>query len=103
MSLKDTLLTARLDRADVPIDGVGKVTVRALTRQEMINLGGTDDQLKFERKLLSIALVSPMLTEEEVGVWQKNSPANEISAVTMKVNELSGIGKEAEREAYKSV
>jgi hypothetical protein len=84
---------------DVLIDGVGTVTVRALSRYEMIVAGkhGAGDDLRQERFILSAAMLSPKLTEDEVEQWQKCSPPGEINAVASAINELSGIGQGASK------
>ena len=43
-----------------------------------------------EKKLLSLAMVDPKLTEEEVGEWQAASAAGELEPVRA-IMELSGL------------
>lgn len=98
---KKTLLTDRVAgrTADVEIEGVGTVTVRALSRHEMLQGGKLDDTEAQERYILARAMVDPPMGEHDVAAWQKCSPPGEINAVAMKVNELSGIGKGAEKRS----
>lgn len=98
---KGTLLADRVtDRtADVEIEGVGTVTVRALSRHEMIQGGKLDDSEAQERYILSKAMVDPPMGEHDVAAWQKASVPGEINAVAMKVNELSGIGQGADKSS----
>jgi hypothetical protein len=98
----DLLLTRRIPTGEIEIPGVGKVTVRGLSREEMIGIP-RDDMLEAERKTLAFAMVDPPMTEDQVLEWQRLSQASEINAVTMKVNELSGITEGAAKESYKSV
>ena len=98
---KELLFKPRLLEADVTIPGVGTVRVRALSRAEAMaaqNLTGTE---AIERRMLSLAMVDPELTEEEVGRWQKASTAGELEPVTNKVTELSGMTDDAAKGAYK--
>lgn len=99
---KSALLASRLPTGEVDIPGVGTVVVRGLSRQEMISVGEIGDQLAQERRTLSLCMVDPRLTEDEVRQWQEASPAAEINAVAQRINELSGIGPAAAKEAYKS-
>jgi hypothetical protein len=124
--LKSKLLTARFTTEDVPIDGVGVVKVRALSRAEVLEqrkaLKGVKTEAEARDKAVdgdwelwavSTAMVDPEMSREDVVAWQKASPANEIEMITEVIMRLSGIGKtkdpktgtedSAEKAAYKSV
>jgi hypothetical protein len=95
-----------LPEADVELDGVGTVRVRALSRYEILLAGkGKDenDVLAIEQAMLSMAMVSPQVSKADVEKWQKASPIGQIQRVTTKVNELSGVGQNSGKDAYKSV
>lgn len=99
---KDLLFKARLRERDVDIPDVGTVRVRALARGEVLafqELGELEVQV-YERKLLALALVDPVLTEDEVRQWQEAAPAGELEPVTQAVVELSGLDREAAKLAY---
>lgn len=101
---KGTLLARRSGKpGDVQIPGVGTVTVRGLSRKELMGIDHEAGVLVAERQTLALAMVDPRLSEDEVEVWQDNSPADEISPVMNEVNRLSGLGQNAHKEAYKSV
>lgn len=95
-----------LPEADVELDGVGTVRVRALSRYEILLAGkGADenDVLAIEQAMLSMAMISPRMSKTDVEKWQKASPIGQIQRVTTKVNELSGVGQNSGKDAYKSV
>lgn len=96
---KALLLTDRVTdhTAEVEIVGVGTITVRSLSRWEMIQGGKIEDTLGQERFILSRAMVEPKMDEHEVAEWQKCSPPGEINKVASAVNKLSGIGKGADK------
>jgi hypothetical protein len=99
---KELLFKSRLGEADVEIPGVGTVRVRGLSRAEVMSIQNTAEGTEaIERKMLALALIDPKLTEEEVGKWQHASVAGELEPVTHKVTELSGMGKDAAKDAYK--
>ncbi len=102
---KSQLTAQTLPAGTVDLDGVGTVHVRGLSRFELLLAGkvGGDDVALMERKMLSMAMVDPEMTEKDVEAWQKNSPAGQIAPVVAKVNELSGVGQAASKEAYKSL
>lgn len=96
---KGKLLADRVSRntGTVDIEGVGTVTVRGLSRYELLLASKKypDDSLKQERFILAAALVDPVMTEADVETWQKVSGPLEINQVATKVNELSGIAEGA--------
>lgn len=102
---KKKLFTPRLPEADVEVPGVGTFRVRALNRAEVMAFqkmaADGADAASVERRLLSIALVDPKLTEDEVGQWQEASLAGELEPITDKVTELSGLDDGAAKEAVK--
>lgn len=100
---KELLLKSRLEEADVEIPGVGTVRVRALSRAEVLDVQKLQDKgtARMERRMLSLAMVDPQLTEAEVGEWQQASAAGEMEPVGLKVQELSGMLEGADKAAYK--
>lgn len=106
----ETLLSKRLSEAEVDIEGIGTVRVRALSRAEVLAVRkATDDEhmdgprvLTLERKLLAAAMVDPVMTEAQVGEWQRIAPAGELQPVVRKIQELSGMLEDAAKAAYKS-
>lgn len=96
---KSKLLADRfsMNTDTVEIDGVGEITVRGLSRYELLlaDKKYPDDAMRKERFVLSVAVLDPKLSEDDVEVWQKASGPTEINRVADKVNELSGIKKGA--------
>jgi len=89
----------------VTVNGVD-VTVRALTRKQILSAQKTidpDDTAAIECAMLSLALVDPVMTPEEVATWQEVSPAGELEPVTDALSELSKINTDAAKETYKSL
>lgn len=100
MDIKEALLNRDItvNTAVVTIEGVGDITVRALSRMEFIrSLKLEDNRLKQEQFILSRAIVDPVMTEDDVAAWQRVSGFEEINSVATKINELSGIGKGADK------
>lgn len=101
---KSKLLSKRMRTVEVPIGEDGDtVTVQALSREQALHVANKNmpaDQA--ERYVISRALIEPKLTEAEVKVWQENSEAGEIQTVFEAVIRLSGMTKDAGKDAYKS-
>lgn len=94
---------------DLPEEDVtlarGKVRVRALSRGEVFALRKTtDDDLSRERRMVSLALVRPKVTEAQVGDWQRKDPAGgDLEAITDKIAELSGMTQGADKSGVPDV
>lgn len=99
---KEALFVPRLPEGDVEVPGIGTVRVRGLSRIEAIHVQAVNGAEARERRILSLGMLDPTLTEAEAGQWQKASTADEIEAVTTKIAELSGVLAGAHGEAYKS-
>lgn len=100
---KSALFKPRCPERDVELPGVGTVRVRGLTRGEIIEISkGVDVARDMEPHSLSLAMLDPQLTEDEVRQWIAVAPFGEIETLTQVVNELSGIKGRADKEAYKS-
>lgn len=103
------LNTPRFTEHTEKIEDVGEITYRALSRDEVLNgrernKGKTTAEI--ECYLVSLAMVDPMLTPEDVAQWQKMSPAGELERITGKIMRLSGMGSAdtpIDQEVYKSV
>lgn len=111
--LRARLLSApRFEEHTEMIEGVGEITYRALSRDEVLNgreRNKGKSTAEIECYLVSLAMVDPELTPEDVTQWQRVSPAGELERITTQIMRLSGMGGRADgedapdREAYKSV
>jgi hypothetical protein len=98
---KADLLAKSFGVTEVEIDGVGTVVVRPLTRAEALSVEGVDWRADaLERRLLSMAMVEPALTEDEVAEWQSNSPAGQMQPVVAAIVRISGMEEISAKKAY---
>lgn len=75
------------------------VTVRGLTRAEALRVVGKPMAAdESERKLLAMAMVDPVMTEDDVRQWQRKAPAGQIQPIELAIRELSGLVDGAVRE-----
>lgn len=89
--------------AMVELDGIGQLKIKALSRAEVMGLGELSIEER-EIKMISLCLVEPTLTEDEVRAWREAALASDIEPLTDAIAELSGLtAKKAKNEAYKSV
>jgi hypothetical protein len=93
---KNAMMTLHLPTGEVELEGIGSVLVRGLSRFEMTAVFGLeDDRQKQDTAAIAYAMVDPEMTVEEVIAWRKAGANAEIEEVARKINELSGIGKDA--------
>jgi hypothetical protein len=89
-----------LPEGDAEIPGIGTVRVRGMNRGEVLHgnkLNESGGQLALERYVLSSCMLDPRMTEDDVAAWQESGAAMECQPVLHRINELSGIGKGAEK------
>jgi hypothetical protein len=97
---KSTLFRPHLPEEDVSIDSIGTVRVRALSRAEAMRVTGSEmAKAKLDRYVISRGMIRPLLTEDEVGEWQKVSAAGDIEKASRAIMRVSGL----EIDAPKSV
>ncbi|MFI6763853.1 hypothetical protein ACIBF5_32495 [Micromonospora sp. NPDC050417] len=100
---KEELLSRRPGEDDVPLPSGGTVRVRGLTRGEVKDISdGVNEGKNMEPYSLSLALVDPVLTEEEAAGMTTSGCFDDVQAITTRVNELSGIAQGSAKESYKS-
>lgn len=95
---KAALLAKRgLGTQTVTVGDVGEVVVRGLSRAEVLSLQsvGEIDAAEMERRLVSLAMVDPKLTEEEVGEWQQVAAAGDLEPISDAIQQLSGLAVKA--------
>lgn len=88
---------------EIPLpSGDGFVVVRGLTRKEALRVQGDEmDEETAERMLLAVALLDPVLTEDEIGEWQDGAPAGELVPVVDAILEMSGLNAEVQKESMR--
>lgn len=98
---KSRLLERHLPTGTVELEGIGTITVRALSRREAQEMHDAPEK---EREIRGIALgmVDPKLTVEEVTLWSENGTVDELLTVTRKILELSGMTEDTVKKHYKS-
>jgi len=88
---KALLFKPNLPQGEVEIEGRGTIRVRGMTREELHTTKNKDTGAG-ERVVLAACLVDPVLTVDEVLLWQQASPAGELNGVIAKIMELSKLG-----------
>lgn len=100
---KDTLLGDLRPTKEIEVPGKGTMTIRALSRMELMLGAKPADSNEQEQMLLAWAVVDPVLTRADVKRWQETSVPGEVAAVMIALRDLSGIEAGADKAAAKSV
>lgn len=103
---KEELLNQSLPVDEVEIPGKGTVRVRGLSRAEALDeLRKVDRSVSgaYECRLVSLSLVEPALTDDEVRLWRESSTSPELDVVLEAISVLSGMTKAAAKAAYKEL
>ncbi len=109
-SVIDALCVVDLPEETFTVTRQGKeheLVVRALTHDEALSLAEYSKKedvtnAQYEQKMLALALVYPKMSTGQVKAWQKSSKAGEINGLVKLVQNLSGMGEESAKDAYKS-
>jgi len=98
---KSKLLERHLPTGEVEIPGIGTATVRALSRREAQEMHDASSE---DREIIGISLgmVEPKLSPDEVRIWAENGTVDELISVTHKILELSGMTEDTVKRHYKS-
>jgi hypothetical protein len=72
-------------------DGPVKVHVRGLSRHEVLHVQAQKGVAAVEQMTVSLGMIAPKMTPEQVKAWQKSSVGAELDTVTERIGELSGM------------
>jgi hypothetical protein len=101
---KELLFKPRCPERSVELPGLGEVRVRGLTRAEIKIISDREERGKdSESWIIATCLLDPELSEEDAQRWLDVAQFGEIETLTDAINALSGIGKYANKESYKSL
>lgn len=92
---------------DVEIPGRGTVRVRGFTRAELHEMtkrpNWDTDAAGAERTMLATAMLDPVLTEDEAGMWQEAATAGELKGIIEVIGRLSGLNEGAVKSVLPGV
>jgi hypothetical protein len=101
---RDTGTASAFPEDFVVLEDTGvKVRVRGLSRHEVLHVQAQKSVAEVEQVTLSLGLIEPRLTVEQVKAWQKSSVGGEMEPVTKRIGELSGMAKGARKKAIKEL
>lgn len=81
--------------------GPVKLRVRGLSRHETLHVQAQKGVAAVEQMTISLGVLEPRLTTEQVKAWQKSSVGAEMDDVTRRIGELSGMLQGSRKAAIK--
>lgn len=94
---REEILARKLGQDVVELPDGGTVAVRGLNRREAIAVGEVEAGLDRDALLISLGMVDPQLTVDDVLAWGAQDDSGTLEAVSRRIGELSrmveGAGK----------
>jgi hypothetical protein len=94
---REEILARKLGRDVVELPDGGTVEVRGLNRREAIAVGEVEAGLDRDALLISLGMVDPQMTVEDVLAWGAEDDSGTLEVVSRRIGELSrmveGAGK----------
>lgn len=99
----DDLKIPVLAEADIVTITGKRLRVRGLSRYEAGSLPDADNP-GYDAKMIHMALLQPSgLSIADIEAWRRAAPTRELVEVMGKITDLSGMGADAGKAAYKSI
>lgn len=93
---KEDLLAKRFGVEDLDVPELGVFKIKALTRAQALEFRDKEIPVaEAEQRIVSLAVVDPKLSEEDVAELQEHLPAGLLTPLLDRIAELSGMKKEA--------
>ena len=93
----DALLNQEAETREHAVEGVGKVLIKGLTREEAHQISETKGTKEREIKIVSWGLVQPQMNYQQVQAWFKQpGTAGQIQNLVLAINRLSGLTEDME-------
>lgn len=103
VSSKEELLAVPvLPTEEVELPSGLRVEVRAITLAELRQVQESNTDTVWATPYLTVGLVAPELTSDEVAAWVASAPAGDPGTAATKIQELSGLLEGAAKTTYKS-
>ncbi len=99
---KSALLQPRIGEEKYTIPGVGDVIIRPLTRGQSMRVQQVEDMEERDNLIISMGLVNPPMTADEVQQWADAAPGGELARLGLRIAELSGMLDGQPKEVTKS-
>lgn len=89
---------------DYELPGIGTIRIRALNRREaqMVAAAGGPGVGVKERLMISLSMVQPKMTVDDVGAWEKACVAGEMQDLGTRISDISGVSGGTDKAVVQS-
>jgi hypothetical protein len=88
---REEILAKAVDHEVVKLPSGGEVEVRGLTRDEALEVQEAEGTHARDNTTISLGMVNPKLTVDEVAAWAKTAPAADSIEISRAIARLSGM------------
>jgi hypothetical protein len=99
---RDEILARKVGHGEITIEDVGTVKIRALTMSEAVQVRELAGRVEQVYLILSLGLVEPALSLDDVQAWAANDAAGPLNAIAEGITVISGMSESSGKDAYKS-
>ena len=104
MLTRDEILARKTGRGKATLPDGGEVGIRALTRDEVLEMQESGRSLaERDNYLIAKGMTDPKLSEGDVAAWAAEADAGDLTAVSDAIAELSGLKKGADKSGVPEV
>lgn len=97
MLSRDDILARKTGRGEATLPDGEKVAVRALTRDEVLEMNKIEDHKDRDNFIVATGMTNPKMSVEDVAVWGAEGNSGDLVAVTDRIAELSGLKQGADK------
>lgn len=88
---RDEILARKTGHGVARLPDGGAVSVRALTRDEVLQSQELDTLREQDTFIIATGMTDPQMSVEDVAAWAAAAPAGDLTAVSDRIGELSGL------------
>lgn len=101
MLTREQILARKTGRGTVTLSDGGMVAVRALTRDEVLEMRELETTAERDNYLLATAITDPQLSVEDVAAWAASDTAGDLARVSQEIASVSRMTDDSGKGATK--
>lgn len=102
MLTREQILARKTGRGTVTLSDGGTVSIKALTRNEALQVRAAESIREGDNLLISFGMVEPTMRPEDVDAWGDNDAAGDLVRVSNEISALSNMATTSGKESTKS-
>lgn len=103
MLTREEILARKVGRGVATLPDGSQVAVRGLTRDEVVQAGEQDSTAERDNYIVHKGMTDPVLSLEDVRAWGASGEAGDITSISERIAELSGLKAGADKSGVSGV